>query len=113
MHTNPFRHCDYVDASTSEDVSASVMKPEVDLKAVSAQVGHRWPRLAKELGLTSEEIAMVTDEPLTGDQSQSEFDHQRCEHMLSLWTQKTATHDYSSDANLGESYPCEHVWLRI
>lgn len=63
---------------------------KLDLPKISAMVGKDWVYLAHTLGMTPEDIDMLAREPLMGEQSGPEADRERCEHMLSLWQQRSA-----------------------
>ncbi len=77
------------------------MKPDLDIKEIALRVCDRWPKLAKELGMTPEDIDMVAREPLAGDQSGPQADRERCEHMLALWVQRNAASGEPTGADVG------------
>ena len=91
----------FSDVSISEEESARKSQPELNLKLIALKTGARWPQLAKELGLSPEDIEMVAQESLLQNLTQSESDRKRCEHMLALWTQRCAA-GVSPSENLGE-----------
>ncbi|VUZ45124.1 unnamed protein product, partial [Hymenolepis diminuta] len=71
-------------------VSARAPQPKIAVNVIVSKTGARWPDLARELGLSPEDIDMVAKEPLPDNISAAEADHERCEHMLRLWTQRSA-----------------------
>ena len=93
---------EFLDISTSEDLSVNGAQPSLDIKAIAVHTGAKWPQLAKELGLSSEDIEMVAQEPLAHYRTQTEADQKRCEHMLALWTQRSAAAGIPNVENLGK-----------
>lgn len=77
------------------------MRPEIDMKAIAVKNSARWPDLARQLGLSAEDIDMVAKEPLPGVQTGPEADYERCEHMLALWTQRSAASGIKAPEDLG------------
>ncbi|EUB63876.1 Ankyrin-2 [Echinococcus granulosus] len=80
----------WLDASTSEEVSTKAMRPELNIREIALRTNARWPQLAKELGLSPEDIKMVERELLAGEQIGQGADSERCQHMLALWMQRSA-----------------------
>ncbi|KAM3174258.1 hypothetical protein ACTXT7_010901 [Hymenolepis weldensis] len=80
--------------------SARAAQPKIAVKAIVSKTGARWPDLARELGLSPEDIDMIAREPLPDNISAAEADHERCEHMLYLWTQRSAAAGTNSPADL-------------
>uniref|UniRef100_A0A183SJT3 ANK_REP_REGION domain-containing protein n=1 Tax=Schistocephalus solidus TaxID=70667 RepID=A0A183SJT3_SCHSO len=75
---------------------------KLDLPKISAMVGKDWVYLAHTLGMTPEDIDMLAREPLMGEQSGPEADRERCEHMLSLWQQRSAATGTPIRENMGK-----------
>ncbi|KAL5964290.1 Ankyrin-3, partial [Taenia solium] len=80
----------WLDSSTKEEMSTKTVRPELNVREIALLVGARWPQLAKELGLSPEDIKMVEQELLVGAQTGPEADRERCQHMLALWMQRSA-----------------------
>ncbi|VDN09180.1 unnamed protein product [Dibothriocephalus latus] len=74
----------------------------LDVPKISAAVGKDWISLAQTLGMTPEDIDMLAKEPLTGEQTGPEADRERCEHMLSLWQQRSAAASTPTRENMGK-----------
>uniref|UniRef100_A0A5K3F636 ANK_REP_REGION domain-containing protein n=1 Tax=Mesocestoides corti TaxID=53468 RepID=A0A5K3F636_MESCO len=80
----------WLDAATTEEVLTEAMQPKLDIRGISLRVGNRWVKLAEALGLSSEDITMVAQEPIAPTWTDSQADRERCEHMLALWMQRCA-----------------------
>ncbi|VDN98571.1 unnamed protein product, partial [Rodentolepis nana] len=90
------------ESASSIHMPAAMAQPKIAVTAIVAKTGARWPELARELGLSPEDIDMVAKEPLPDNISAEEADHQRCEHMLSLWTQRSAAAGTNSPVYLSK-----------
>lgn len=92
----------FADSVSPAHVSPTATRQEIDIKAIAAKTGGRWPDLARELGLSPEDIDMVANEPLPENISTTEANRKRCEHMLSLWTQRSAAAGIKTPDELGK-----------
>lgn len=92
----------FLESVSPVHLSARAAQPKIAVKAIVSKTGARWPDLARELGLSPEDIDMVAKEPLPDNISAAEADHERCEHMLYLWTQRSAAAGTNSPADLSK-----------
>ncbi|VDM16949.1 unnamed protein product [Hydatigera taeniaeformis] len=85
----------------SEELSMKAMSPDLNIWEIAVHTGARWPQLAKELGLSPDDIKMVEQELLAGAQTGPDADCERCQHMLGLWMQRSAATGTPPPENLG------------
>lgn len=63
-------------------------------------MGADWIKLAEALNMSAEDIEMVANEPITQAVG-PDADRARCQHMLSLWQQRSAADGLPTDIAMG------------